>query len=234
MLHLPENTSDHRPIFCHIRNTYENSTTLVEKQAVERFNIRSLKSSDWDHYVDILHQKLQYVQTPAYANCKTVNRKDINHVTDIDDYATNILEILDTSIKTVTMKSNKSKERPKVVPGWSNEVKPFRDDAMFWHAVWKSSGKPLNNSINHTMKRTRNLYHYTIRKCKKSVELIKKKKILDACINGKGNIFDEFRKIRNVKRDLPQTIDGSNNIPDEFANVYKKLYNSTEDTTIEI
>ena len=48
----------------------------------------------------------------------------------------------------------------------------------------------------------------------------------DACIN--GNIFDEFRKIRHVKRDLPQTLDGSNNIPDEFANVYKKLY-STQD-----
>ena len=97
---------------------------------------------------------------------------------------------------------------------------------MFWHAVWKSSGKPLNNST-HTTKRTRNLYHYAIRKCKKSVEQIKKNKLLDACINGKGNIFDEFRKIRHVKRDLPQTIDGDNKIPDEFANAYKKLYNST-------
>ena len=79
------------------------------------------------------------------------------------------------------------------------------------------------------MKRTRNLYHYAIRKCKKSVEQIKKNKLLDACISGKGSIFDEFRKIRHVKRDLPQIINGSNNIPDEFANVNKKLYNSTQD-----
>ena len=55
------------------------------------------------------------------------------------------------------MKSSKSNAMPKVVPGWSEAVKPFREDAMFWHAVWKSSGKPLNNSIHHTMKRTRNL-----------------------------------------------------------------------------
>ena len=41
--------------------------------------------------------------------------------------------------------------RPKVVPGWSEAVKPFRDDAMFWHVVWKSSGKPLTTSIHHTM-----------------------------------------------------------------------------------
>ena len=229
VLHLPENTTDHSPIFCNIRNICESSTSSVEKGNAERFNIRSLKSSDWDQYVDILDQKLRYAQIPACANCKSVHCKDTNHVTDIDDYATNILEILDTSIKSVTMKSSKSNARPKVVPGWSEAVKPFHGDAMFWHAVWKSSGKPLNNSIHHTIKRTRNLYHYAIRKCKKSVEQIKKNKLLDACINGKGNIFDEFRKIRHVKRDLPQTIDGSNNIPDEFANVYKKLYNSTQE-----
>ena len=121
---------------------------------------------------------------------------------------------LDNSIKTVTVRRNKRKARSKVVPGWSDDVMPFRGDAMFWHAVWKSSGKPLNNSTHHTMKRTRNLYHYAIRKCKKSVELIRKNKLLDACINGKGDIFDEFRKIRN-KRDFPQTTDGSNNIPDK-------------------
>ena len=190
VLHLPENTSDHSPIFCNIRNICESSTPSVEIENAERFNIRSLKSLDWDQYVDILDQKLRYVQIPACANFKNVHCKDTNHVTDIDDYATNILEILDTSIKSVTMKSSKSNARPKVARGWSEAVKPFREDAMFWYAVWKSSGKPLNNSMHHTMKRTRNLYHYAIRKCKKSVEQIKKNKLLDACINGEGNIFD--------------------------------------------
>ena len=155
--------------------------------------------------------------------------KDTTHITYIDDYATNNLEILDNSIKTVTIRRNKIKASSKVVPGWSDEVKPFRDNAMFWHAIWKSSGKPLNNSIHHTMERTRDLYHYAIRKCKKSVELIMKNKLLDAYINGKGNIFDEFGKIRNVKRDFQQTIDSSNNVADKFASVYKKLYISTQD-----
>ena len=169
--------TSHSPIFCNIRNICESSTPSVEKENAERFNIRSLKSSDWDQYVDISDQKLRYVQIPACANCQNVHCKDTNHVTNIDDYATNILEILDTSIKSVTMKNSKSNGRPKVVPGWSEAVKPFREDAMFWHAVWKSSGKPLNNSIHHTVKRTRNLYHYAIRKCKKSVEQIKKNKL---------------------------------------------------------
>ena len=60
------------------------------------------------------------MQTPACANCKNVHC----NVTDIDDYATNILEILDNSIKTATIKRNKTKARSKVVPAWSAEVKP--------------------------------------------------------------------------------------------------------------
>ena len=47
-----------------------------------------------------------------------------------DDYATNILGIFNNSIKTVTMRRNKTKTRSKVVPSWSDEVKPFRDDAV--------------------------------------------------------------------------------------------------------
>ena len=140
---------------------------------------------------------MRYVQIPACANCKNVHCKDTNHVTDIDDCATNIPEILDTSIKSVTMKSSKSNARPKVVPGWSEAVNPFREDAIFWHAVWKSSGKPLNNYETN-----KELISLCNKKMQKSVEQIKKNKLLDACINDKGNIFDEFREIRHVKRDL--------------------------------
>ena len=42
-----------------------------------------------------------------------------------DDYATNILGILDNNIKTVTMRRNKTKARAKVVPVWGDEIKPF-------------------------------------------------------------------------------------------------------------
>ena len=62
-----------------------------------------------------------------------------------------------------------------------------------------------------------------------SLDLIAINKLLDACINGKGNIFDEFRKIRNVKRDFAKKLDGSNHIPDNFANIYNKLSNSKQD-----
>ena len=28
------------------------------------------------------------------------------------------------------------------IPNWKNEIEPFRDDAIFWHSLWLSTGKP--------------------------------------------------------------------------------------------
>ena len=88
MLQFPENTSDHSPIFCNILNTSESSTSLVDEENDKRFNIASLKSSDWGHYADILGHKLGFVQVPACANCKNVHCKYTTHVADIDDVTT--------------------------------------------------------------------------------------------------------------------------------------------------
>ena len=65
--------------------------------------------------------------------------------------------------------------------------------------------------------------------CKISVDIIKKDRLLDACVNGKGNIFDEHRKIRKVKKYVPHTMDGKTNVSETFANVYQNLYNSAGD-----
>ena len=52
---------------------------------------------------------------------------------------------------------------------------------------------------------------------------------MDACLNGNGDVFDEIRKMRNVKKSLPHTMDGQTNVTERFKNVYQKLYNSVDD-----
>ena len=85
--------------------------------------------------------------------------------------------------------------------GWNDLVKPFKEDAMFWHSIWISAGKPLNNTLHHIMKRTRNIYHYHVRKCRRSADVVKGNKLLDACVNGNGEIFEELnRKLWMVLR----------------------------------
>ena len=51
---------------------------------------------------------------------------------------------------------------------------------------------------------------------------IKKNPILDACINDKGDIFKEVRKMRKTAPTVSSMIDGVTiNIGTQFANVYE-------------
>ena len=46
------------------------------------------------------------------------------------------------------------------------------------------------------MKHTRNVYHYHLRKCKKAEKSIRRNRLLDACLNGNGELFEEIKKMR--------------------------------------
>ena len=80
------------------------------------------------------------------------------------------------------------------------------------------------------MKHSRNVYHFQVRKCKKAENIIRKTKLLDACLNGNGDIFHEIKKMRQSKPVVASSIDGKNeNIEEHFKETYEKLYNSVDD-----
>ena len=124
----------------------------------------------------------------------------------------------------------KQRKSKKNKPGWSSEVHPYRETAYFWHQVWESAGRPLNNELHRIMKRTRNVFHYHVRKLKKSCDIISKNKLLDACINGNGDLFSEIKKMRNSDPMVANTMDGVKvGIADHFKDIYSGLYNSVDD-----
>ena len=59
--------------------------------------------------------------------------------------------------------------------------------------------------------------------------MVRKNKLMDACLNGNGDVFEEIRKMRKVNKSLPHTMDGQTNVTERFKNVYQKLYNSVND-----
>ena len=80
------------------------------------------------------------------------------------------------------------------------------------------------------MKKTKNLYHYHVRKLKRSQEIISQNKLLDACLNGKSDLFDEIKKLRNSKTCVATSMDGvKEGIADHFREIYEGLYNSVDD-----
>ena len=146
------------------------------------------------------------------------------------------MEILETirSVASQCLPSNGSaskvkKSKPAII-GWKENVQPHKDTAMFWNAVWISAGRPINTALHKVMKRTRNIYHYQIRKSRKITECVRRNALLDACINNNGDIFKEIRKLRKTPAAMSSVIDGkSTNIEGHFAEVYGKLYNTCND-----
>ena len=136
----------------------------------------------------------------------------------------NLLELIDhTANQCLPPNITERKKKKTPIASWSGDVQPFKDDAFCWHSVWVSAGKPLNTELHKIMKRSRNIYHFQIRKCKRMVDTLK---LLDACINGHGNLFDKIKKLRKSSPTVANAIDGiSDDITKHFADIYGILYN---------
>ena len=65
------------------------------------------------------------------------------------------------------------------MPGWKDEVKPEREQSLFWHWMRLEAGKPNAGYIFDIMKRTRHQYHYAVRRCKKNRINIQKQKLAE-------------------------------------------------------
>ena len=59
------------------------------------------------------------------------------------------------------------------IPGWKETVKPQRESALFWHSIWVSARRPITGVLHNIMRKTRNQYHYAIRKVRKKSEQIR-------------------------------------------------------------
>ena len=80
------------------------------------------------------------------------------------------------------------------------------------------------------MKNSRNKYHYEFKKCERAEKNIKKSKLLDACLNGNGDLFKEIKSMRRTKPVCADQIDGvTEDLPGHFRSIYEELYNSVKD-----
>ena len=118
------------------------------------------------------------------------------------------------------------------VPGWKEEVEPFQEDARFWHSLWLSAGKPNRGDFYIAMTRSRNQYHYAVRRTRRSRDLLRAKKLFEASLIGDIELIKEMKKVKkgcNVNAELPDSVggvQGQEEIVEKFKEVYSALYNS--------
>ena len=234
VIHSPDNRSDHSPVYCVLSAL---NIMLDHSEQLKASPKPSWKSSSLDQkelYRHQLEDRLDHITVPhCVQQCKDVKCRNTDHCDLVDQLAIDVLETVQlTAEECLSYPSNtgggRGAHKPK--PGWNDNVKPFRDNAYFWHQIWLSCGRPINNDVHRIMKRTRNIYHFQYRKNKKAEDVIKKNKLLDACINGSGDIFKEIKSIRKTKQIVANSMDGvTEGIPEHFKTIYSGLYNSVED-----
>ena len=230
VLHLPSNTSDHSPIYCIINIGMLQKKTQVKFIPKLRPSWRKATEEEKLSYNNVLEIKLKNMVTSSSEICKDVHCNNAHHIQEIDTLVVDILKSIDVSAASCLPKPQRKKTSKPMIKGWKDEVEPFRDKAMFWHAIWESAGRPLNNELHKIMKKTRNLYHLQIRKQRRIADILKKNTLLNACIDNHGDIFTEIKKIRKTSTSCSMTINGvESDVEGHFADIYAELYNSVDD-----
>ena len=242
VIHHVDNKSDHSPIYCVLKlkdgipdNNSNSETTLRKLKPSWNKSTQEQK----ENFKINITSLLEPISIPeCISGCSNPKCKNLDHEQKTDNFLMETLEAVDKAAESCIVDKNipsggknvHSGKNKKIMPGWNAQVKPFRENAAFWFSIWKSAGKPMNTQLHTIMKRTRNLYHYQVRKCQKSEDLIKKNNFLNSCLNGSADIFSEIKKLRKSKNDVANRIDDkTNHIEEHFAGIYKNLYNSVDD-----
>ena len=53
--------------------------------------------------------------------------------------------------------------RPGVsIQGWKTEVKPHRDDSLYWGNIWRQAGRPTTGWVHDIFAKIRRQYHLAV------------------------------------------------------------------------
>ena len=116
------------------------------------------------------------------------------------------------------------------VPGWSTHIRPLKEDAHFWHALWKSCGRPATGVVASIRRATRARYHKAIRWAKRNEEMVRFASMGEHFLSDQRREFwTEVKKIKGNSSCTPSTVDGKQTeeeIAGVFQEKYRELYNS--------
>ena len=185
-LHLGDNRSRHSPIMVKLNLGAIPKKQMVSINTPRRPAWYKANMEDIMSYTEELDGRMQEVIVPDSVHCLDTECNDPSHSTErnsmVLDMLVNIIEVSHSEIPMVGGRAVKSgaRDKPGSIPGWKEDVAPFQDSARFWHAVWRSAGSPNTGVLHSIMAKTRNSFHYAIRRARKAADLVRAKKLFEA------------------------------------------------------
>ena len=236
-IHLSANTSNHEPIFVKMKCPHNFSVTVPtqnehrEKPSLPLWNKAS--HSQLDQYCDKLASLVHNINVPNAIYCRNVKCCSQHHKDEIELYSTELMNAITQAVADHIPHSVPSSSNKHTIPGWNEEVKMFKEEAAFWHAVWVSAGRPENTDLHWAMKHSRNQQMYAIRRAKRNEDNIRKNKFVDACLRGEvSDVLKDLKSSRSCNSAPSGSIDGivgGSDISKHFSSIYSKIYNTHGD-----
>ena len=240
VIHRGDNMSRHSPIWLKL-----NLGSLPKKQkASGRTPIKpswpKATPEDIEAYSKTLKQKLEVLSSPQAMKCTDRHCSDPAHSKDRDTFMLDILlSMVETSHTSIPLCGGRrvgstAKSGCKAIPGWTEEVEPFRMESMYWQRVWLAEGRPSHGWLHATMVKKRTQYHYAVRRLKRKADLIRAGKLFVASMESDLHLLKEMKAIKGgnlCQTELPDTVGGANGqeeVVEKFKEVYSLLYNSAE------
>ena len=152
VIHHNENHSDHEPVYAVIDcPRIEPELQPEQAKCTPKFDWKNASDDQKLEFNDILFRKLMMLQIPdCVEGCRNLKCTEQSHTLEIDQYVKDLLfEIVEAGDSSIPKSKPKSEnQKNKNTPGWNTFVKPFQENAYFWHAIWLSCGRPMNVEVH--------------------------------------------------------------------------------------
>ena len=100
--------------------------------------------------------------------------KCVEHDVTVDTYASGICEALDQAVSTCLPLVGQPlwQGGQQVIPGWTEYVKPYQDESLFWNGVWRAAGCPEVGELYEINRQAKMQYKYAVRRLKRAAHNI--------------------------------------------------------------
>ena len=232
------NLSDHQPLYieyqlanCHKSNDEicinENQVfcdwNRATKQDVEMFKLLL------DDLLDDLTLSQELLE------CKNMFCKD--HSNEIINYFDMVVECIVLASNIAIPKFTSKNSKKKVLPGWNEYVRYYKDKSILWHKIGQEAGSPLTGHLAEIRKLARKKYHSAIRWIKHNKDKIIRNKVASTLKSRSNRLFwNEISKLNPKSYNETNILDscvGSDSITNLLKDKYQLLYNEyNEDNSI--
>lgn len=229
------NPSSHNPIelqFSSINSIVQSPQLHFERES--RCAWEKASKEHINNYQTTLTRSLSAIEIDKHLLCCTnVKCMSTQHRDSIDNLCKCIIDCcLTAGVECIPL----TKSNAKTTPGWNPQVKHEREQSLFWHWIWVEAGKPYDGLIYDIMKRTRHVYHYSVRRLRKNKTNIQKQRLADSVSDSK-TFWKNINNLNPANNSVPNTIDkvhGACEISKIFLQKYKSLYTSVPSSDHEL